>query len=242
MYFFYIVRCSDSSLYCGQTNNLERRVREHNSHPTKSARYTKIRRPVHLVYFQKYSTLQLAMKREREVKKWKKEKKEKLVEYNSCTMTNIKALQQFLLDSRNAGYAAGKEKKWIKEKDVSTSIPFHKGKWKSHDNFFGGEPYGGRTVVFHNDKPVWIMVYYGWVVEGIDANPIYKILRSALKKIPSAYPFRGPKKLEEGNYTYINQWIGHLERFSGEEKIMKGKTLVYKANYIGGLVDKRSGI
>ena len=79
MYFFYILRCSDGTLYCGQTNNLQKRIREHNSKTSKSAKYTKGRRPVKLVYFKKYRTLQLAMRREREVKKWAKVKKEALV-------------------------------------------------------------------------------------------------------------------------------------------------------------------
>jgi putative endonuclease len=78
-YYFYIARCSDNSLYCGQTNNLKRRIREHNSINSKSAKYTKNRRPVKLVYFEKYPTLQLAMKREIEVKKWKKAEKEKIL-------------------------------------------------------------------------------------------------------------------------------------------------------------------
>ena len=79
MYYFYILRCADNSLYCGQTNNLERRVREHNSVNSKSAKYTKSKRPVELVYSEEYSTLQQAMKRELEVKKWPKIKKEALV-------------------------------------------------------------------------------------------------------------------------------------------------------------------
>jgi len=78
-YFFYIVRCSDNTLYCGQTNNLERRIEEHNSNKTKSAKYTKIRRPVVLVYSERYSTLQEAMEREWQIKKWTKKKKEALI-------------------------------------------------------------------------------------------------------------------------------------------------------------------
>ena len=77
-----MVRCSDNSLYCGQTNNLENRIKEHNSSKTRSARYTKIRRPVSLAYFEKLETLQLAMKREWQVKKWSKKKKEALVAGN----------------------------------------------------------------------------------------------------------------------------------------------------------------
>ena len=56
------------------------------------------------------------------------------------------SLIQFLVDSNKAGYAGGEEKKWVKESDSSTTIPFEKGQWRSHDNFFGGEPYGGRTI------------------------------------------------------------------------------------------------
>lgn len=79
MYYFYILRCSDNSLYCGQTTDLERRVVEHNSGSVKSAKYTRAHRPVALVYSEKFETKQQAMKREWEVKQWTKTKKEKLV-------------------------------------------------------------------------------------------------------------------------------------------------------------------
>ena len=79
MFFFYILRCSDNSLYCGQTNNLQKRILEHNSHNSKSAKYTKVRLPVKLVYSEKFLTLHQAMKREWEVKKLSKAKKEALI-------------------------------------------------------------------------------------------------------------------------------------------------------------------
>lgn len=155
---------------------------------------------------------------------------------------NKEALRQFLVDSNKAGYAGGEEKNWVKETDGSTTIPFKKGEWKSHDNFFGGEPYGGRTIVSHEGKPTWMMVYYGWVSEGVATDPVYGILRNALMQMPEDYPFRGPKEYKEGEYVYTNSWGGELERFSGEEKIIQGEELIYKANYIGGLVDQRSGV
>lgn len=151
------------------------------------------------------------------------------------------ALRKFLAESNAAGYAEGDSKKWIKEKDLSTTIPFESGDFKSHDNFFGGEPYGGRTVVFYKDNPVWIMVYYGWVEEGQETDPVYKILRGALKQMPQEAPFRGPAKYQEGEFTYTNTWNGDVERFEGEEKITQGEKLIYQANYRGGLVDQRSG-
>lgn len=155
---------------------------------------------------------------------------------------NKKALKQFLVDSNKAGYASGKEKKWIKESDNSTTIPFEKGSWKSHDNFFGGEPYGGRTTVFYEGKPYWIMVYYGWVKKGVETNSVYGILRNALIRMPKNHPLRGPKKYKEGEFVYSNSWEGEVDKFSGEEQIIQGKKQIYKASYIGGLVDQRRGV
>ncbi len=155
---------------------------------------------------------------------------------------NVNDLRQFLIDSNKAGYAGGEEKKWIKESDGSTTIPYTQGEWRSHDNFFGGEPYGGRVVVFYQNKPVWIMVYYGWVANGIETDPVYKILRSALKQMPEDAPFRGPKEFVDGEFAYHNIWSGDIERYSGEEQIIQGEKLIYKANYMGGLVDQRRGV
>ncbi|MEK7597913.1 MAG: GIY-YIG nuclease family protein [Patescibacteria group bacterium] len=82
MYFIYLLRCSDNSLYCGQTKNLKRRVKEHNSIDSKS-KYTRSRRPVKLVYFEKYKTVNEVLKREFEIKKMTKIQKEKLVSKKS---------------------------------------------------------------------------------------------------------------------------------------------------------------
>jgi predicted GIY-YIG superfamily endonuclease len=83
MYHVYIVRCADNSLYCGQTSDLERRIKQHNSASVRAARYTKSRRPVVLVYSEQYSSLSEALKREAAVKKLSKQKKEALVSGNS---------------------------------------------------------------------------------------------------------------------------------------------------------------
>src|SRR5262245_13332009 len=101
---------------------------------------------------------------------------------------NIKSLRQFLIESNKFGYAEGDSKKWIEEEDKSTTILFENGEWRSRDNFFGGEPYGGGMVVKHLEggiwQPVWIMVYYGRVVEDVSSDLVYKVLRNALKEMP----------------------------------------------------------
>lgn len=79
MYNFYILRCSDNSLYSGITTDLDKRLKEHNSVRGRGAKYTRAKRPVVLVYSEKMSSRSLALIREAEVKKWPKDKKEKLI-------------------------------------------------------------------------------------------------------------------------------------------------------------------
>ena len=61
-------------------------------------------------------------------------------------------------------------------------------------------------------------------------------------RMPEDTPFRGPKQYTEGTLTYDNKWIGDVDRFSGEERITESEKLIYKANYMGGWVDKRGGV
>ncbi len=79
MYFVYIVICSDNSLYTGITNSIERRVREHNDGKY-GAKSLRGKRPVKLVFSEKQKTRSLALKREIEIKGWKREKKIDLIE------------------------------------------------------------------------------------------------------------------------------------------------------------------
>ena len=78
MYFVYIVECADKSLYVGCTNNLKRRLEQHNNSKS-GAHYTKLRRPVALKYSETFSELNPARKRESEIKSWRREKKLALI-------------------------------------------------------------------------------------------------------------------------------------------------------------------
>ena len=78
-WFVYILECSDKSLYTGITNNLARRLDEHNGSKVVSARYTRVRRPIKLVYSKKIGTRSEAMKREKEIKRLSREIKWQLI-------------------------------------------------------------------------------------------------------------------------------------------------------------------
>lgn len=76
----YIVCCSDSSFYTGITKDVSRRIDEHNQDNLKAAKYTRVRRPVILIYQETVTTRSEAAKREYEIKQMSRKEKEALIE------------------------------------------------------------------------------------------------------------------------------------------------------------------
>lgn len=77
MNYTYILKCADGSLYTGWTNDLAKRVADHND--GKGAKYTKGRGPVTLAYYEAFESKEEAMRREYAIKKMTKEEKEALI-------------------------------------------------------------------------------------------------------------------------------------------------------------------
>jgi len=86
-YFAYILECSDGSFYVGSTQNVEERVKAHNS--GRGAIFTFKRRPVRLVYQEGYARLEDAVKRERQLKKWSKAKKLSLIKGDMMALSAL---------------------------------------------------------------------------------------------------------------------------------------------------------
>ena len=78
MYYVYILECADSSLYAGITVDLERRLTEHNDSKS-GAKYTRMRRPVNLVYNREFENRSEASKEEYRIKHLTKPEKLKLI-------------------------------------------------------------------------------------------------------------------------------------------------------------------
>ena len=79
MYFVYIIRCDDNSLYTGITNDLERRINEHFTKSPRAAAYTKSRNVVSLEAVWQAENRSDASKLEYRIKKLSKSKKEELI-------------------------------------------------------------------------------------------------------------------------------------------------------------------
>ena len=78
MNYTYIVECKDGTLYTGWTNNLEKRIADHNN--GRGAKYTRARNPVTLVYYETFEVKKEAMKSEYAIKHLSRKEKEKLIE------------------------------------------------------------------------------------------------------------------------------------------------------------------
>jgi putative endonuclease len=77
IWFCYLLRCADGTLYCGMTNDLDKRVQTHNT--GKAAKYTRVRLPVILVYTEECESRSVALKRELQIKALSRQAKLNLI-------------------------------------------------------------------------------------------------------------------------------------------------------------------
>ena len=83
----YILRCRDSSLYTGYTNDIDARIAAHNV--GRGAKYTASRLPVHLVHTEPADSRSAAMQREFQIKRWTRAKKEALIAGSRQRLKNL---------------------------------------------------------------------------------------------------------------------------------------------------------
>lgn len=77
-HYMYVLECKDGSYYAGYTNQLEKRVQTHNE--GKGAKYTRGRRPIKLIHFERYGTKREAMQAEYKFKQLRRSEKEQIIE------------------------------------------------------------------------------------------------------------------------------------------------------------------
>lgn len=91
-YYVYLVKCTDNSFYTGVTNDIERRVLEHNNSKDKSA-YTFKKRPVTLVWFEYYNDINQAIEKEKQIKGWNRMKKQALIDNDFDLLVELSNLK-----------------------------------------------------------------------------------------------------------------------------------------------------
>ena len=95
----YILLCSDDSYYTGSTKDLELRLMQHQN--GEGANHTRKRLPVKLVYYEEYDRIDTAYFREKQIQKWRRGKKEALINSQSET---LKKLAECMNDTHYKNY------------------------------------------------------------------------------------------------------------------------------------------
>ena len=87
MNYTYILECKDGTYYTSWTNNLEKRLKDHNE--GRWAKYTKARLPVSLIYYEEFQTKEEAMRREYAIKHMTRGEKDVLIKAHSGRYTCV---------------------------------------------------------------------------------------------------------------------------------------------------------
>lgn len=147
-------------------------------------------------------------------------------------ITNQEQLIHFLCEAKREAYS-GKENKVTGSRPSTQDYIYQKDDLRYIDTCLGNEQILREEALWVENQPVWGMNYTGRVVaEGFDSV----FLMEALRRVKEELPYRGPRILELGEYSYRCRVEGEFEWFVGCEKILyKGKK-VYEAMFQGGLI------
>ena len=154
-------------------------------------------------------------------------------------MVNLKELARFLVKAKKNTYAGDGEE--TVDIDGCKKLEFSEGDWHYRDVYAGFYYAPGKEIVFLKERPVWAMAYNGGMLEEYHNNlefakQTYAFLKEALKKVEEQRPLRGPEHLKEEDFEYIDSSEGNIKSFKGTEKILYRGEIVYKQDYIGGLI------
>lgn len=145
---------------------------------------------------------------------------------------NKEQLIQFLCEAKKHTYTREKGKA-VESRPHTLDFSYEKDGFKYIDTCLGTQQIVGEEAIWENDCPIWAMNYTGReVAEGFDPS----FLKEALSRVKADLPYRGPRFLELGEYTYKCRVEGTFEWFVGCEKILYKGIKVYEAMFQGGIV------
>jgi hypothetical protein len=153
---------------------------------------------------------------------------------------DIEELSKFLVKAKISTYASDTKATILR--DGSKELVFSEGRLFYRDRYFGENPFIGQELVFHKNKYLWGMNYYGYAIpsKNLSLKDLYAFLREALKRVNTKNPFRGPEKYEERFFKYVNNVEGDVRQFEGTEKIFHKEIEVYSLPYHGGFISEET--
>ena len=156
---------------------------------------------------------------------------------------DLNDLAGFLVKAKTQTYA-GDGKKIPSQRPGFIEMEFTDSRWNYRDSYTGFFMAPGQEVVRLDGMVVWVMSYSGGMAPEYHGNnsfaeKTFAFLKKALMKIPLSKPFRGPENLKEGGWEYKCNVEGDITDFSGTEYIYHEGRLVFRQNFVGGLVAQK---
>jgi hypothetical protein len=150
---------------------------------------------------------------------------------------SVKQLDAFVVRAKAATYVGGGARS-LSYRPGSHDLQFHEGSFSYLDSYFGGSDFLGQEVVYHEGEPVWVMNYYGRILEPalISAAEAGQIIRESLSRMYGEGRFLGGFEHATSKGTYVDTSDGDVTSFTGREWITREGARVYELVYHGGLV------
>jgi len=150
----------------------------------------------------------------------------------------LKDLTDFLHLANKNTFANADAKKTTSLRPESSDYHFEDGDFIYHDTYFGNRDFIGEEIVYHKEKPLWGMNYFGVTLnENITNDELGSFLeKSIMQEYKDIIPVRGPKEFTDGKWEYKFIVNGGLDRFSGTEEILFKGSVVYRLSVQGGFL------
>ena len=160
---------------------------------------------------------------------------------NMIDNLNLKELAEFLIEAKKETYANTNAKEIKPQRPDFKELEYKKKFWEYRDSYCGFYFAPGQEIVRCDNVPVWAMAYSGGMYKKYHgdlnfAKDTFNFLKIVLSKVNINEPYRGPKIYKKGKFEYINVVKGDITDFFGTEKIYFNGKLVFKQNYVGGLI------
>lgn len=150
---------------------------------------------------------------------------------------DLDALHTFIVAAKAATYV-GNGQPAESCRAASHDLIFSNGPFSYLDSYFGGQDFLGEEVVYHQNRPVWGMNYYGVVLDPgkITAAEAGRMIKDSLSKLYAEGRFLGGWTFSQGDLVYHDTSQGDLTHFTGYEWIERAGAKVYELFYHGGLI------
>jgi hypothetical protein len=144
-------------------------------------------------------------------------------------------LARFLVEAKRNTYAS-QTGKIASSRMESKDLGYRNNDYYYVDSYFGEKDFSGQEIVYHKDKPIWIMNYYGKMIQDDVPQGFIETLRGALMRVEVDRPFRGCSSYSDGKFSYNCESEGTFRSFTGQESIEYDGRKVYHLHFHGGQI------